>query len=203
MKIRYYYQFKRWVEQKKIQRRLNIFMVVWIILIAVVSIRMLKIDYPKILGIFMQEGLVNFLPTPTSTPAPTPTPDFKKEIITLTNNERRKIGLNSLTENKLLDEVAREKANDLINKNYWAHFPPNETEEYAWKFIKNSGYNYLYAGENLGKGFFDTNSQMSAWMASDENKKNILDEHFTEIGVYAGKGVLQGENTIIMVQEFG
>lgn len=189
--MKQYSKFKKWVEQRKIQKRLNIFAVVWVILIAAILIGK-NIHYSKELGTFVRNGYV-----------PSPTPDYRIEIITLTNNERRKLGLKDLSENNLLDKAAQEKAKDLISKDYWGHFPPNEKKEYTWKFIKDSGYNYLYAGENLGKGFFDANMQVIAWMASDEHRKHILDENFTEIGVAALKGHFQTEDTIVMVQEFG
>lgn len=189
--MKLYSGFKRWVEQKKIQKRLDIFAVIWIILITSLLIGK-NIHYSKELGTFVRNGFI-----------PSPTPDYKKEIIVLTNNERVRVGLNALTENNLLNKAVEEKAKDLIDKDYWAHFPPNENEEYTWKFIRESGYNYLYSGENLGKGFFDSNSQVSAWMGSEEHKENILGENFTEIGVAAIKGHFQTEDTIVMVQEFG
>jgi hypothetical protein len=140
--------------------------------------------------------------TSTKTPIPIPTLNFKKGIIILTNNERKKAGLNDLIENDLLDKVAEEKANDLIDRNYWAHFAPNEAEESTWKFIKNLGYNYLYAGENLARGYSNASDIVSAWMVSEKHKKNILDSDFKDVGVYAGEGVLTGAGTIVVVQEF-
>lgn len=186
-----YQKFKKWVEQKKIQRRLDIFAIVWVTLIIAILLAK-NIHYSKELGTFVRNGFI-----------PSPTPDYRKEIIVLTNNERVRVGLNALTENNLLEKAAEKKAKDLIDKDYWAHFPPNENEEYTWKFIRESGYNYLYSGENLGKGFFDADSQVSAWMASEEHRKNILGENYTEIGVAVVKGHFQTEDTIVMVQEFG
>ena len=72
-------------------------------------------------------------------------------IIYLTNQERGKLGLTALTSNAKLSAAAQAKANDMFAKQYWDHFGPNG--ETPWQFIRGAGYSYVYAGENLAKGF--------------------------------------------------
>ena len=55
-------------------------------------------------------------------------------IIQLTNEERAKLGLNSLKSNANLTSAAHAKANDMFEKQYWDHFGPNG--ESPWDFIK-------------------------------------------------------------------
>lgn len=124
-----------------------------------------------------------------------------QQVIKLTNDERAKVGVIPLTENNALDTAAKAKFDDMVANNYWEHVSP-AGKAYS-DFIKEAGYYYDFAGENLGKGF-DTNSALvSAWMFSEKHRENILSPKYTEIGVYAGKATLLGEEEIIVVQEFG
>jgi len=125
----------------------------------------------------------------------------KDNIIRLTNAERQKFGLNALKENSRLSSAALAKANNMIEEQYWDHFGPNG--ETPWQFIKASGYQYIYAGENLAKGFKSSEGVVQAWMASPTHRENILSGNYKEIGIATVTGELLGENIILVVQMFG
>jgi|GEM_PF-6240894 len=122
-------------------------------------------------------------------------------IIELTNRERQKRGLGRLESNALLTSAAYAKANNMFREQYWDHFGPND--ESPWQFIEAAGYEYSYAGENLGKGFSTSEGLHQAWMASPTHKKNIISADYSDIGVAVVSGTLQGENVILVVQMFG
>lgn len=122
-------------------------------------------------------------------------------IIQLANEERVQRGLPRVTSNALLTSAAHAKANDMFEKQYWDHFGPNG--ESPWDFIKAAGYNYVYAGENLGKGFTTSEGVHQAWMASPTHRDNILGANYRDIGIAIVSGVLNGENVILVVQMFG
>ncbi len=122
-------------------------------------------------------------------------------IISLTNEERVKKGLSPVKSNAYLTSAAHAKANDMFNKGYWDHFGPNG--ESPWDFIKESGYVYVYAGENLGKGFTTAEGVHQAWMASPTHRDNILSSNYQDIGIAIVSGELQGEHLILVVQMFG
>jgi hypothetical protein len=84
---------------------------------------------------------------------------------------------------------------------YWAHYGPNK--ESPWQFILQSGYTYAYAGENLAKGFSDSQSVHDAWMASPTHRANIMDPQFQEVGIATVKGNLLGAEVFLVVQMFG
>ena len=128
------------------------------------------------------------------------TPD-KSEIISITNNYRTKDSKIVLTESPVLDKAAEAKLVDMQNQNYWDHTSPSGVE--PWYFINNSGYNYSYAGENLGKGFTDASSLVTAWMNSPKHRDNLLSPNFTEIGVAVGTITINGKEASVMVQMFG
>lgn len=122
-------------------------------------------------------------------------------IINLTNKDRQKFGLPELRQNLELNTAAYNKANDMFNKQYWDHFGPSG--ETPWQFITSSGYEYVYAGENLAKGFQTSEGVVQAWMASPTHRENILSPNYQEIGVAVVSGNFNGEKTTIVVQMFG
>lgn len=125
----------------------------------------------------------------------------KDNLIQLTNQERQKYGMPSLTENARLNSAALAKANNMFQLQYWDHFGPNG--ETPWQFIKGSGYSYVYAGENLAKGFKSSEGVVQAWMASPTHRDNILSGNYREIGIATLDGVLNGEQVTLVVQMFG
>lgn len=102
-------------------------------------------------------------------------------IVIMVNDERKAKGLNPVTENKVLDSSAQKKACDMKEKNYWSHTDPSGNPFNFW--IKNEGYKYTYAGENLAKDIQTDEAVMQAWMNSESHKKNILSDKFNEIGI--------------------
>lgn len=122
-------------------------------------------------------------------------------VINLTNQERLGHGLNTLSTNPQLSAAALAKANDMLEKQYWDHFGPNG--ESPWQFIRAAGYDYVYAGENLAKGFRTAEGIHEAWMASPTHKANIVSGNYKDIGVAVVEGELLGKQTTLVVQMFG
>jgi hypothetical protein len=125
----------------------------------------------------------------------------QQEIIRLTNIERKKNGLLSVSEDPRLNSAALEKAKNMFEENYWAHFSPSGKD--PWGFINGAGYKFTYAGENLAKSFYQSNEVVNAWMASRTHRENILNKHYQNIGIAVLEGTLNGEKTTLVVQEFG
>ncbi len=123
------------------------------------------------------------------------------QIIELTNVERQKSGLSALSANALLSKAAANKAQDMLAKGYFDHTGPDGSR--PWDWISSAGYGYLYAGENLAKDFTNAASTVAALMNSASHKKNILNENYKDIGVAVADGLMNGKQTIVMVQFFG
>jgi hypothetical protein len=126
---------------------------------------------------------------------------FTEQIVDFTNTERERNGLPALKFDALLSEAARRKAEDMFTNGYWAHVAPDGTT--PWDFITASGYNYVYAGENLAKDFQDSDNVVRAWMDSPSHQRNILNQNYKDIGVAVVNGVLNGYETTLVVQIFG
>lgn len=123
------------------------------------------------------------------------------KLYELTNEERTKNGLTTLQYNDKLAVAAQKKAQDMFAKDYWAHFGPDGTS--PWNFILSSGYQYEFAGENLAKNFIFSQGVVDAWMASPSHRENMLRKDYTEVGYAVVNGVLNGEETTLVVQMFG
>jgi len=122
-------------------------------------------------------------------------------LISLTNQERVAAGLNTLNTNSKLTVAAKAKAENMFEEQYWDHYGPNG--ETPWQFITAAGYAYVYAGENLAKGFRTSEGVVEAWMASPTHRDNILSENYQDIGIAVKTGVLLGKETTLVVQMFG
>lgn len=125
----------------------------------------------------------------------------QKRLIELTNTERQKAGLSLVKENEALNKAAALKAQNMIQENYWSHFAPSGKT--PWDFILGAGYKFTYAGENLAKNFTNSDEIVKAWMASPTHRENLLNPKYQDIGIAVEEGILNGQTTILVVQEFG
>lgn len=122
-------------------------------------------------------------------------------VVDKTNAERKKLGLPELKVDQKLNQAALAKAQNMFTEDYWAHNSPKGLE--PWFFIKNSGYEYQVAGENLARDFMDTDSMVVAWMNSPTHKANIVHTKYQDIGVAVVNGSLGSIETTLVVQMFG
>ena len=122
-------------------------------------------------------------------------------LIELANTERAAAGLQPLKTNDKLVQAALQKAQDMLNKNYFAHTSPNGITPWYW--LDRTGYKYMAAGENLAKDFTDSEILHQAWMNSSTHKANILNKKYQEIGIAVIEGEINGKKTVLAVQFFG
>ncbi|RLC38497.1 hypothetical protein DRH27_02120 [Candidatus Falkowbacteria bacterium] len=123
-----------------------------------------------------------------------------EKIIELTNKERIKNNLEIVTANQLLTKAAYEKGKAIFDSQTFQH---NINDKKFSSWIKEAGYKYFYAGENLAIDFATNEGTIEAWLESPTHKKNILNENFREIGVAVIEGEFDNNNTTIIVQIFG
>jgi hypothetical protein len=122
-------------------------------------------------------------------------------IIAMTNQERAAAGLNPLSVNADLMSSAQAKAQDMIARDYWAHFAPDGTS--PWYFMTQSGYKYVGAGENLAMDFATDQDVMTGWMNSPGHRANILNPAYVDVGIAVVEGQLQGHDTMLVVAHYG
>ena len=124
-----------------------------------------------------------------------------EQTLALVNKKRAETGLSPLQLSFELSTAATQKAADMFTKDYWAHVSP--TGATPWQFINGAGYQYTYAGENLAKSFDTSEDVVEAWMNSPSHRANLLKPEYTDIGLAVMNGKLRGEETTLVVQEFG
>ena len=118
---------------------------------------------------------------------------FSDEVFILVNNFRKENDLSELVRSDYLDNSAKLKANDMVNRNYFDHEGPNG--ESPWYFMYNPGNMYESVGENLSKDFDSALDAHDALIGSYKHRIIMLNGDFTEIGI--------GINNNILVQHFG
>lgn len=120
--------------------------------------------------------------------------EFEREVVYLTNEQRKKHGLSPLKIDEKLSAVAKEKSKDMVENNYFDHNSPVYGSPF--EMMELYGISYLAAGENIASGFHTPVAVVAAWMDSPDHRKNILNNRYTHIGV----GFAREEN--IWTQQF-
>lgn len=127
----------------------------------------------------------------------------KDNVIVLTNKYRKEnANLPALSENKKLDLSAQKKLDDMFADQYFEHL--SKKGKGVSDLGEEVGYDYILIGENLAMGNFkDDKALVDAWIASEGHRENIVNKHYTEIGVAVGKGTFEGKEMWMAVQHFG
>jgi|SRR3989339_164174 len=124
----------------------------------------------------------------------------ESSLTKLTNEARNENNLLGLSWNGSLAEAAQLKAEDMFNKNYFAHNSPLGTT--PWHWIQEVGYKYRVAGENLAMNFTTSQSVSDAWLKSLSHRANVLNPNYSEIGIAVKSGKINGKETTIVVEFF-
>lgn len=107
--------------------------------------------------------------------------NYERQVVQLVNVERQKNGLNALSLDSAISNVARTKSKDMADNNYFAHNSP--TYGSAGNMLKQFGISYTAWGENIASGQDTPQEVVNAWMNSEGHRANILSPNFTKIGV--------------------
>jgi uncharacterized protein YkwD len=154
-----------------------------------------------IILIILQLG-VNFLAEPRTTQKALAAVGISSgELASLTNAQRAAYGLSTLSVDGRLNNASYNKCMDMFANQYWDHTSPSGLT--PWYFISQAGYTYIYAGENLAKGFNSSSEIINAWMNSPSHRANILSNNFQDMGTAVMTGNFQGVRTTLCVQMFG
>ena len=107
------------------------------------------------------------------------------EVFNLINQQRSQNGLSPLKIDYEVQRVARIKAQDMVNNNYFSHTSPTYGSPFNMR--NNFKVSYRTAGENIA-GNSSNSAAVTAWMNSSGHKANILNSSFN----YTGIGVING-----------
>ena len=104
----------------------------------------------------------------------------EQEVFDLINSKRVANGLSALKIDDELQNVARIKAQDMVDKNYFSHNSP--TYGSPFDMLKSFGISYKTAGENIA-GNSSNSAAVNAWMNSEGHRTNILNSSFNYTGI--------------------
>ena len=102
------------------------------------------------------------------------------ETFNLINQQRINNGLSALKVDSELQRVARIKAQDMVDRNYFDHNSP--TYGTPFNMMKNFGISYKTAGENIA-GNSSNSAAVTAWMNSSGHRANILNSSYNYTGL--------------------
>ncbi len=120
----------------------------------------------------------------------------EKEVFDLINKQRINNGLSALKIDTEVQNVARVKAKDMVDNNYFSHNSP--TYGSPFDMLKSFKVSYKIAGENIA-GNSSNSAAVTAWMNSSGHKANILNSAFNYTGIGVVKSSKYGK---VYVQMF-
>lgn len=113
----------------------------------------------------------------TNSAAPT---SQEQQMLNLVNQARSQNNAPPLQMDMQVTNVARIKAQDMIDNKYFSHYSPKYGSPFD--MLKSFGINYVQAAENIA-GNQTVQNAFNALMNSPGHRKNILNPDFTHIGI--------------------
>ena len=104
----------------------------------------------------------------------------EQEVFNLINKQRTDNGLQVLKNDNEVQRVARIKAQDMVNNNYFSHQSPIYGSPFD--MLKSFKITYKTAGENIAANSSNSGA-VTAWMNSSGHRANILNNSYNYTGI--------------------
>ena len=114
----------------------------------------------------------------------------EEELLSLINEERKKNNLPNFQINEELQNVARLKAEDLVQNNYFSHVSP--TYGTPFEMLKANSIKYKTASENIA-GNSSLSGAIESWLSSESHRKNILSNDYNYTGIAVVDSIAYGK----------
>ena len=135
-------------------------------------------------------GLINSCKKDEPTYSLAPKNPNQQKLLDLVNKARSK-GCNcgdeyyppvdSVKWNAKLEQAAQKHSNDMNDNNFFSHTGSDGSEHH--ERILSTGYDCGWTGENIANGYTTEEAVVNGWLKSEGHCKNIMNEHYTEMGV--------------------
>ena len=123
----------------------------------------------------------------------------ERSLLELTNSKRANAGLKPLIVDDSLTIAARQKAFDMMEKEYVSHISPSYGD--STNMLKTLRIPFEKVQENIGAGYSSPEKIITLWMNSSVNQPKLLDKLSTHIGVGHAEGGLHGHYwTVLIIQ---
>ena len=143
--------------------------------VGMVSKQYIKLIYPTQNNTGTQDSV-----TPSQTENTNGLTADEQEVFNLVNAQRTVVGLAPLSIDIEVQNVARDKAQDMVDNNYFSHTSPIYGSPFD--MMKSYGIKYKAAGENIA-GNSSNSGAVNAWMNSEGHKANILSNNYNYTGI--------------------
>jgi uncharacterized protein YkwD len=110
--------------------------------------------------------------------------EAEQAVLDATNAERKAKKLPELKADPKLTEAARSHAANMAKQDKLDHDLDGKG---VADRVKDAGYEYRGAGENIAWNKKDAKEAVESWMQSQGHRENILNDQYTEIGVAMAK----------------
>lgn len=125
--------------------------------------------------------------------------ELARQLLSLVNIERVRVGVAPLTVSEELTEVAEGYACTMAGEDFFDHVHPASGEGPGARAAA-AGYEFFAVGENLAGGQSTAAETFEGWMNSPLHHYNMLSPEWKETGIGIRRG---GSLRIYWVQEFG
>jgi uncharacterized protein YkwD len=129
--------------------------------------------------------------------------ELRDRALELVNQDRARNGLPALEAGPLLDQAALVHAEDMLERNYYAHVSP-EGDTVVDRYAAAGGSRWEFVAENISQcagctaGLQTVVNLQRGWMDSPEHRANILAEGLDQFGF----AIASGGGTVYAVQTF-
>lgn len=127
--------------------------------------------------ILSELDMLAYLPIVTNNPL---SPE-EKAVVDLVNAERSKRGCDPLRVSDQLASAAQGHSKDMALNDFFSHTSSDGRS--PWDRIRETGYSFSSAAENIAAGYPTAASAVSGWMNSSGHRANILNCSLEETGV--------------------
>ncbi len=109
---------------------------------------------------------------------------LERDLLDLTNAERRRMGLSTLLPDEALALAARHHAQEMVSLNYFSHSSPTPRNATLSQRVAQAGSAAIGVGENLALVGPQEVAQRSVqgWMESPGHRENLLRPDYTHVG---------------------
>ena len=105
----------------------------------------------------------------------------QQQVTIIVNQQRASYQENTVQMDPTLNAVAQAYAYDMYMRSYFSHVSPEGAT--MGMRLRAGNAPYGWAGENIALGQKDSVEVMTSWMNSKGHRDNILNTHFTKMGV--------------------
>jgi uncharacterized protein YkwD len=142
-----------------------------------------------------EDGLKTFTGNPPLTPSLAAA--YQRISVDLVNAARARHGLNILTVDTLDTNLAIARSNDMVARNYFDHYTPENRS--PADLAREMGLSFTTLGENIAYGNSNAMMAHEAFMNSSGHRSNVLKSPFTKIGAGVAYG---GSRYVILTNIF-